>query len=71
VTACGLQSKRLALGVGLIAAAAAVLLFSDWGRRRPRAAPVPSVALFQIASRPVMDECAAGVLAGLENIGTA
>lgn len=61
--------KRLALGVGLIAAAAAVLLFSDWGRRRPRAAPVPSIALFQIASRPVMDECAAGVLAGLEKNG--
>jgi ABC-type uncharacterized transport system substrate-binding protein len=61
--------KRLSLGVALIALASLVLLLSDWSRRRPRAKPLPSVALFQIASRPVMDDCAAGVLAGLARNG--
>jgi ABC-type uncharacterized transport system substrate-binding protein len=61
--------KRLSLGVGLIALASGVLLVSDLGRRRARPTRLPSIALFQIASRPVIDECAGGVLAGLEKKG--
>jgi ABC-type uncharacterized transport system substrate-binding protein len=61
--------KRLALGVALIALAASVLLVSDWKRRRPRVRPLPNVALFQFASRPLMDDCAGGVVAGLTRNG--
>ena len=55
--------KRLSLGIFLAAVAAAILLASDWSRRRPRARPRPRLALFQIASRPVVDDAARGVLA--------
>ena len=57
--------KRLSLGFALAALASSILLVSDWDRRRPKACPVPRVALFQIASRPVLDDAARGVLEGL------
>jgi ABC-type uncharacterized transport system substrate-binding protein len=57
--------KRLSLGIGLAALASAVLLVSDLDRRRPKARAVPRIALFQIASRPVLDDAARGVVEGL------
>jgi ABC-type uncharacterized transport system substrate-binding protein len=53
--------KRLALGLFLIAGAAAVLLVSDWRHRVPAPEELPRVALFQFATRPLMDECMRGV----------
>lgn len=63
--------RRLAFGLGLIAAAAAVLLVSDLDNRR-RAEPRPAerrVAIVQFASRATLDEGVDGVLAGLEASG--
>lgn len=57
--------KRLSPGILLAALASAVLLVSDLDRRRPGKRPVPRIALFQIASRPVLDDAARGVLEGL------
>jgi ABC-type uncharacterized transport system substrate-binding protein len=61
--------KRLSLGLLLAAAAAGILLVSDWSQRRPRARALPRLALFQIASRQVLDDAARGVLEGLARSG--
>src|SRR6266849_2615619 len=72
--------KRLALGVILIALAAAVLLYTDRGSRNraKRGAPGPAhasktfrVALVQSASLPVFDEGGTGVLESLAARGYA
>ncbi|MFA5206310.1 MAG: ABC transporter substrate binding protein, partial [Lentisphaeria bacterium] len=71
--------KRLSLGVGLIAAAALVLLAADWKHRAPSPAAPPAaapatgrmlrVALFQFASRPVLDDGMRGVTDALREAG--
>ncbi len=63
--------RRLSLGVTLILLAAAVLLFSDRPRPQPAAAEqVPlSVAVFQMASQPIIDEAYDGLIQGLEEAG--
>ncbi len=61
--------RRLALGVGLIAAAAGVLLVSDWSNRQRVRGQIPRVAIFQISSRPGVDLSRDGVLAGLADEG--
>lgn len=73
--------RRLALGLGLIAAASALLLVSDLGSRAPAMAarsgkPVTSpaarqvrVALLQHASQLVLDQGRGGVLQGLAERG--
>lgn len=64
--------RRLGLGLVLVAAASAVLLWSDRGSRRG-AAPAPAVllpvAILQHSSNPLLDELRAGVLAGLAERG--
>jgi ABC-type uncharacterized transport system substrate-binding protein len=57
--------KRLALGVGLIVAASAVLLVSDLGRRAPAVRKVPVIAILQHANTPVLDEGVRGLVDGL------
>ena len=69
--------RRLALGMILIAAAAAVLLLSDLGSRvrRDAASKTPAkgatrrVALLQHASQPVLDQGQEGIIAGLRERG--
>jgi ABC-type uncharacterized transport system substrate-binding protein len=60
--------ERLGLGVALIVAVSAVLLVSDL-RNRSAAHNLPRVAVFQFASRPLMDEAVGGVIAGLASKG--
>ncbi len=77
--------RRLALGLFLIAAASALLLFSDLGSRAPKSAAdassaegrspgggagrKPRVALLQHASQMVLDELRQGMLAGMAERG--
>lgn len=61
--------RRLSLGLVLAALASAVLLLSDAHQRRPKEKPRPRVAVFQIASRPVLDDSVRGVLEGLAAAG--
>lgn len=73
--------KRLALGFTLIFLASAVLLFSDASRQsKPfrrvegdsgKSAPttIVRVAMMQMASQPIIEEGAAGVLEGLKEAG--
>src|SRR5688572_3269920 len=74
--------RRLILGIALIAAASALLLFSDLRSRaksrttapNPSPAPAPAdrtvrIALLQHASQLVLDEGRAGMLAGLAENG--
>ena len=75
--------RRLALGLFLIAAASALLLFSDLGSRAKKPAASarsgtpevpaprarPRVALLQHASQFVLDELRAGLLAGMAERG--
>lgn len=66
--------RRLALGLFLIAAASALLLFSDLGSRAKKsssAAPgaKPRVAILQHASQIVLDDLRAGMLAGMAERG--
>ncbi len=61
--------KRLILGVVLILFASSVLLISDWQHRVAPAKPIPHVALFQFASRPILDEAARGLVDGLSERG--
>jgi ABC-type uncharacterized transport system substrate-binding protein len=60
--------KRLLLGFMLIGLASGILLFSDLNHRVLHSA-VRRVAIFQFATRPLMDECIAGVLNGLKAEG--
>lgn len=73
--------KRLSLGVSLIAVASAILLLSDAPRspgRKPSGStksaanepPIP-VALMQMASQPILDEAAAGIIDALAENGYA
>ncbi|SRR5579883_62705 len=55
--------KRLALGLILIAGAAAVLLATDVRRREPGG--LPRIAIFQHASVPVLDDGVRGMIDGL------
>jgi ABC-type uncharacterized transport system substrate-binding protein len=61
--------KRLALGTGMLLLAAAVLLISDYQSRISARGRVLRVAVFQLASRPVLDETVRGVLEGLAHKG--
>ena len=75
--------KRLSLGLALIVFASAILLLSDAPRRTSLtrepdhgAGPVPlakvmKVALMQMASQPIIEEGADGVIAGLKEAGFA
>ncbi len=60
--------NRLVLGLVLIGLASAILLFSD---TKPRVVRSESqrVAIFQFATRPLLDECVGGVLDGLKTEG--
>jgi ABC-type uncharacterized transport system substrate-binding protein len=64
--------RRLALGLGLIAAASALLLLSDLGSRA-KSTPSPtrmvSVAVLQQASQAILDQGREGMLAGMEERG--
>ena len=62
--------SRLVLGLLLIGLTSAVLLFSDLGHRVVQS-DSQRVAIFQFATRPLMDECVAGVLEGLKAEGFA
>ncbi len=73
--------RRLSLGVAFIVLASAVLLWSDAPRRAPISAPggkapespppkrVVKVALMQMASQPIIDDGAVGVINGLKEAG--
>lgn len=64
-----LALRRLSLGFGLIAAAAAVLLYSDRGQRVRDQRDVPDIAILQFASRPLLDENVRGMIDGLAQGG--
>jgi ABC-type uncharacterized transport system substrate-binding protein len=61
--------RRITLGIALICLVSAILLVSDWNRRSAPKQKLPRVALFQFASRPLLDEGSAGVIEGLKNRG--
>ncbi len=66
--------RHLALGLGLIFAASALLLFSDLGSRDKKATSssptrTVSVAILQQASQSILDQGREGMLAGLEEKG--
>jgi ABC-type uncharacterized transport system substrate-binding protein len=63
--------RRLLPGILLIIAASALLLFTDRMHRTATGDDLPQIAVFQFASRPVLDECVAGALKGLEEEGLA
>jgi ABC-type uncharacterized transport system substrate-binding protein len=60
--------KRLLLGLLLIGLTAAILLYSDLQRRQVRS-ELPRVAIFQFATRPLLDETVQGVLDGMASEG--
>ncbi len=60
--------SRLLLGLLLIGFASALLLFSDLNHRVVRS-DLKRVAIFQFSTRPLLDECVAGVLDGLKAEG--
>jgi len=64
----GYAFRRLLLGLLLIGLASGVLLFSDLNHRAARSG-VLRIALFQFSTRPLLDECIAGVLDGLKAEG--
>lgn len=57
--------QRLALGILLIAAAAAILLVSDRQHRKPGRSKQARVAVFQFSSRPILDDSVRGVMDAL------
>jgi putative tryptophan/tyrosine transport system substrate-binding protein len=61
--------RRLGLGLALVAAAAAVLLISDWDRGKRPAASLARVAVFQYSSQPILDEGVRGMLDSLRDHG--
>jgi ABC-type uncharacterized transport system substrate-binding protein len=63
-----LAARRLALGLSLLLATSAVLLLSDLERRRAPGA-IPSLAVVQYASSPLMEEGTQGALEALRGAG--
>ncbi len=61
--------KRLALGILLIAAASAILLVADRGRRDTGAHSVFRIAMVQHATTPVLEDGVTGTVAGLAERG--
>ncbi|MGD0222695.1 MAG: ABC transporter substrate-binding protein [Terriglobia bacterium] len=65
--------RRLALGIILIIAASAILLVSDWSQREHKSGPAAEksrrVAIFQFASRPVLDDNVAGMIDAMAKNG--
>lgn len=61
--------KRLLPGIGLIVLAALVLLAADRFQQAAPRGEAPAIAIFQWASRPVLDDCVAGAVAGLRARG--
>lgn len=53
--------RHLWLGLLLITAASAVLLFSDWNQRTTGSATMPRIAIFQHASQAIVDEGVRGM----------
>lgn len=64
-----LALRKLTLGISLILAASALLLYSDWGRRVQVRGSVPEIAILQYASRPLLDDNVQGMIDGLANAG--
>jgi ABC-type uncharacterized transport system substrate-binding protein len=62
-------ARRLMPGIMLILAASALLLLTDRMHRTTAKDTLPRIAIFQFASRPVLDDCAAGALQGLAEQG--
>ncbi|MDZ4684700.1 MAG: ABC transporter substrate-binding protein, partial [Planctomycetaceae bacterium] len=60
--------RHIAPGIGAIALAASILLLSDLPKA-PRTEKVFRVALLQMASQPILEDGAAGVIAGLQEAG--
>ncbi len=65
----GTAIRRLSLGIVLILLVSAILLISDWNRGNTGKNKIPRVAVFQFASRPLLDEGVAGLLEGLKGRG--
>ncbi|MDA8126491.1 MAG: ABC transporter substrate-binding protein [Deltaproteobacteria bacterium] len=63
--------KRLLPGIGLILLAALVLLVADRMQQGSATRSLPRIAIFQFASRPVLDDCVTGALEGLRGRGLA
>ena len=63
--------KRLLPDVGLSVLAALVLLASDRPQPGSPGDSLPRIAIFQFASRPVLDDCVAGEIEGLRAKGLA
>ncbi len=61
--------KRLLPGIGLIALAALILLAADRAQQGSSRDNLTGIAIFQFSSRPVMDDCVIGALAGLKEKG--
>jgi ABC-type uncharacterized transport system substrate-binding protein len=62
--------SRLVLGLLLIGLTSAILLYSDLQHRKIRS-ELPRVAIFQFATRPLLDEAVGGVLDGMVSEGLA
>jgi putative tryptophan/tyrosine transport system substrate-binding protein len=65
----GSAGRRLGLGLGLIAASALVLLYSDAGQRRPARGALPRVAIMQYSSTQILDDGVRGILDSLRSHG--
>lgn len=61
--------KKLSPGMLLILAASTLLLMTDLVHRTVATDTLPKIAIFQFASRPVLDDAAAGALQGLREHG--
>ena len=61
--------RRLSFGILLIISVSGILLVSDWNRGNMAKHKIPRVALFQFASRPLLDEAVNGVIEGLKGRG--
>ena len=62
-------ARRLAMGATLIAASAALLLWSDANRSRSSGTRLPRVAVFQYSSQAILDEGVTGLLDALGEHG--
>ena len=61
--------RHLLLGLFLIAAAASVLLFSDWNQRRSGPSKIPRIAIVQHASQAALDDGVSGMVDALADQG--